>query len=241
MSLRLIRRLVAWATCSLALVSVLYAPVESRVWREPAPPVGDIFDRVAAASAPATLPPDFFDRAEPGWPFAKYGGAVADPFEQVGGEMVTALTPDSFMGQKSPEYALDSFLAQTSRGQITQIAPFGDIFDRSTCGLTDKIPGWIGTNTLPGEPPKVAGLTPEPITARPIGVQPVRPQGYWERNPWRSARTSRRFLFALLATMSRYGGEIPDWLRMAEEVLLEVAIGGGLLVALRPERENPAG
>ena len=34
MSLRLIRRLVVWATCWIALASVFYAPVEVRVRRE---------------------------------------------------------------------------------------------------------------------------------------------------------------------------------------------------------------
>ena len=34
MKLRLIRRLVVWATCWMAVVTVLYAPVEVRVWRQ---------------------------------------------------------------------------------------------------------------------------------------------------------------------------------------------------------------
>jgi hypothetical protein len=65
-------------------------------------------------------------------------------------------------------------------------------------------------------------------------------EGHWVRSySSHGALHSRSFLVSLILQSLDRGAVVPDWLRMAEEVLLESAIGGGLLIALRTERQAP--
>ena len=76
----------------------------------------------------------------------------------------------------------------------------------------------------------------------------VRVRGEWQpekgRAEWRTKAHVRRPLIELLVATLNYNGATeeevpdPDWLRMAQEVGIELAIGGSLLVALRPGRST---
>jgi hypothetical protein len=62
--------------------------------------------------------------------------------------------------------------------------------------------------------------------------------GRWERSEWRSRGRARRSLIVLLFGSEAWKEEAPDWLRMAQEVAIELAIGGSLLVVLRPGKST---